>query len=96
MQALLGTVAMLLTWELIVDQVDGGHVAVELPDQTVLVVPATLLPPATAEGDRLVIRVRRSRVRWPWPRANSKTQPASSQSPGARPRKERQTDEQAQ
>ncbi len=50
-----------LTCHLIVDQIDAGQVAIELPDLTVVVVPIALLPEDAREGDQIRMRIKRRR-----------------------------------
>lgn len=56
----------------VVDQVDAGIAAIELPDRQIVYVPLAALPPGTGEGDRLRLELAAVNERQPGRKPHSK------------------------
>lgn len=56
----------------VVDQVDAGIAAIELPDRQILYVPLTMLPRGVGEGDRLRLELAAENERQPGRKPHSK------------------------
>lgn len=64
--------ALLGALVVVVDQIDGGYAAVELPDRQIVLLPAAALPAGAEEGDRLRLELRAPEEPTPGRRPHSK------------------------